>query len=105
LPQADDWIEGRNQRYNEAPQKLEAAANDFAHRQPSLAFVLTLGDIIDGNITQARGQYVVHRLLHVLLAQEKQQLHFDTQKYVLQATEGGICLCRSLPLQIWSVLL
>ncbi|KAL2650475.1 hypothetical protein R1flu_018603 [Riccia fluitans] len=44
-------MEGRVQRYREAPGKLEKAVKAFNAKREDLRFMLTLGDIIDGNIT------------------------------------------------------
>ena len=41
--------EGRIQRFREAPGKLLSATEDFARHVPALAFVLSLGDVINGN--------------------------------------------------------
>ncbi|KAG6543161.1 hypothetical protein Mapa_015410 [Marchantia paleacea] len=43
--------EGRVQRYREATGKLEKAVKAFNANKQNLQFVLTLGDIIDGNVT------------------------------------------------------
>ena len=45
----DGNVEGRTQRYREAPAKLVAAVEAFSQQVPSLDFVLSLGDIINGN--------------------------------------------------------
>ncbi|CAK9194490.1 unnamed protein product [Sphagnum troendelagicum] len=50
----DNHSEGRVQRYREAPQKLDKAVETFNASKSSLLFVLTLGDIIDGNDTVER---------------------------------------------------
>ena len=41
--------EGRVQRFTEAPEKLREAVEDFCRQQPPLEFVLSLGDLINGN--------------------------------------------------------
>jgi manganese-dependent ADP-ribose/CDP-alcohol diphosphatase len=46
----DGGVEGRRQRYREAPQKLRSALQHFIKMQnPSPHFILNLGDIINGN--------------------------------------------------------
>ncbi|DBA97345.1 hypothetical protein WJX77_003255 [Trebouxia sp. C0004] len=45
--------EGRVQRYEEVPQKLAQAVQIWHRDAPKLGFVLSLGDIIDGRLTQA----------------------------------------------------
>ncbi|XP_024533152.1 manganese-dependent ADP-ribose/CDP-alcohol diphosphatase-like isoform X1 [Selaginella moellendorffii] len=42
---------GRIKRYREAPQKLSKAVMHFNSRRSELEFVLSLGDIIDGNVS------------------------------------------------------
>ena len=44
--------EGRCQRYGEVPSKLSEAVKGWQRSQQSLAFVLSLGDLIDGMPTQ-----------------------------------------------------
>lgn len=44
--------EGRVQRYEEVPQKLAQAVQDWHRDSPKLNFVLSLGDIIDGRDSQ-----------------------------------------------------
>lgn len=46
--------EGRVQRYEEVPQKLEQAVQLWHNNMPKLEFVLSLGDIIDGRDSQVR---------------------------------------------------
>jgi manganese-dependent ADP-ribose/CDP-alcohol diphosphatase len=45
----DGNTEGRIQRYCEVPEKLAAALTALRQRHPPLAFVLHLGDIVNGN--------------------------------------------------------
>lgn len=47
----DGHTEGRVQRYRQAAACLEAAVQHWQQHAADLAFVLTLGDIIDGNVT------------------------------------------------------
>ncbi|KAK9814127.1 hypothetical protein WJX72_000984 [[Myrmecia] bisecta] len=52
----DTHDEGRTQRYREVPAKLQAAVADWTSSPARLAFILTLGDIIQGNTSQAATQ-------------------------------------------------
>ncbi|KAL3701177.1 hypothetical protein R1sor_019199 [Riccia sorocarpa] len=52
----NNFMEGRVQRYREAPGKLERAVKAFNTKKEDLRFVLTLGDIIDGNVTAEQTQ-------------------------------------------------
>jgi hypothetical protein len=51
MVQDDGTTEGRVQRYRQAPACLDAAVDYWLQHATDLAFVLTLGDIIDGNVT------------------------------------------------------
>lgn len=51
MVQDDGRTEGRVQRYRQAPACLEAAVDHWLQHSESLSFVLTLGDIIDGNVS------------------------------------------------------
>ncbi len=51
MVQDDGATEGRVQRYRQAPVCLDAAVAYWMQHATDLAFVLTLGDIIDGNVT------------------------------------------------------
>ena len=54
MAQDDGKTEGRVQRYRQAPACLEAAVDHWLQHAADLSFVLTLGDIIDGNVTPAK---------------------------------------------------
>eukprot|EP00884_Botryococcus_braunii_P006006 jgi/Botrbrau1/15406/Bobra.43_2s0032.1 len=45
----DTFVEGRRQRFREVPDKLSAAVAEWRSLAKELSFVLTLGDIINGN--------------------------------------------------------
>ena len=45
----DGNTEGRVQRYRQAPDKLKAAICDFRQCKPALDFLLSLGDLFNGN--------------------------------------------------------
>ena len=51
MVQDDGKSEGRVQRYRQAPACLEAAVDHWLQHAAELSFVLTLGDIIDGNVS------------------------------------------------------
>ena len=45
----DTFLEDRQQRYREAPQKLQQAVDAYSQERDQLSFLLHCGDIIDGN--------------------------------------------------------
>eukprot|EP00850_Spirogloea_muscicola_P017223 SM000146S00943 [mRNA] locus=s146:49108:51623:- [translate_table: standard] len=59
-------IEDREQRYREAPQKLATAIDHFNSASAELSFVLTLGDIIDGNKTEEKTQSDFEVVMEIL---------------------------------------
>ncbi|GAQ84663.1 manganese-dependent ADP-ribose/CDP-alcohol diphosphatase [Klebsormidium nitens] len=58
--------ESQVQRYREAPGKFEEAVHYFNSRKDELLFLLTLGDIIDGNVTPEKTEEDFKVVLGVL---------------------------------------
>ncbi|KAL2650474.1 hypothetical protein R1flu_018602 [Riccia fluitans] len=62
-------------RYREAPEKLEKAIKAFNAKKEDLQFVLTLGDIIDGNITAEQTETEFNEVLIRLATLELKAYH------------------------------
>lgn len=66
LLQDDGKTEGRVQRYRQAPRCLDAAVDHWLQHASELSFVLTLGDIVDGNGTPAQTEADLERVASML---------------------------------------
>lgn len=97
--------EGRLQRYREAPGKLEAAVKDFNKAKEQLSFVLTLGDIIDGNVTAEKTEADFEVILDKLSKLEVQPVHHVLGNHCLALPRSTLIERLKMPARYYTVLM